>query len=121
MHPGPVDAGPRGLRVWLTRAMEDAGLGREAAEDMLLAAGEVLGNAYRFGASVPGIRVGSEGATFVLEVSADAPWSDDPLAGYLPPRSGASSGAGLWIARQLTSHLELSQGSAGGLVVRLWA
>jgi anti-sigma regulatory factor (Ser/Thr protein kinase) len=56
---------------------------------------------------------------FVCEISDDGPGLDDPLAGYVPPRPDQEDGAGLWVARQLSSRLELMS-SADGLTVRLW-
>jgi len=42
---------------------------------------------------------------------------DDPSAGYLAPRNG--SGAGLWVARQLTWQIEFF-GSPSGFTARIW-
>jgi anti-sigma regulatory factor (Ser/Thr protein kinase) len=65
------------------------------------------------------VSVGPVGERFVCEVSDDGAGLDDPLAGFVPPRPGHSSGAGLWVARQLTQQLELVP-SARGTTVRLW-
>jgi anti-sigma regulatory factor (Ser/Thr protein kinase) len=65
------------------------------------------------------MRVGRVGDRFVCEISDNGGGHDDPLAGYMAPRPGAVDGAGLWVARQLTSSLDLIS-SADGLTVRLW-
>jgi hypothetical protein len=44
---------------------------------------------------------------------------DVPLAGYIPPRPLGADAAGLWIARQLISRLEL-RSAEDGFTVRLW-
>jgi anti-sigma regulatory factor (Ser/Thr protein kinase) len=89
------------------------------ARDLLVAAREVLINADRYGNGVRAFRVGRVGGRFVCEISDDGPGLDDPLAGYLPPAPQGREGAGLWIARQLTSQLEMLS-DPGGLTVRLW-
>jgi anti-sigma regulatory factor (Ser/Thr protein kinase) len=109
----------RALEHRLTHELAKAEVAEARARDMLVAAREVLANAERYGDGVRGLRVGRVGSRFVCEVTDAGPGLDDPLAGYLPPRSLAGSDAGLWIARQLTSRLEL-QSAPDGLTVRLW-
>ena len=87
--------------------------------DMLVAAREVLANAERHGNGLRALRVGRVGEHIVCEVQDAGAGLDDPLAGYLPPRPLAEDRAGLWIARQLTSRLELHS-EPEGLTVRLW-
>jgi anti-sigma regulatory factor (Ser/Thr protein kinase) len=62
--------------------------------------------------------VGRVGDRFVCELTDRGPGFDDPLAGYLPPRDG-NPGAGLWIARQATSRLDMIR-AADGMTLRLW-
>ncbi len=88
------------------------------ARDAAVAIREVLANAERHGLGVRAVRVGRVGEHVVCEVTDRGPGLDDPLAGYVPPVPLAASGAGLWIARQLTARLELQSGD--GLTVRLW-
>jgi hypothetical protein len=85
----------------------------------VVAAREVLSNAHTYGNGLRAVRVGRVGEWFVCEISDAGSGLDDPLAGYLPPRPASTAGAGLWIARQLTSRLELHSEPAG-LTVRLW-
>jgi anti-sigma regulatory factor (Ser/Thr protein kinase) len=89
------------------------------ARDMLVATGEVLCNARRHGGGVRDVRVGRVGEHVVCEVTDGGSGFDDPLAGFLPPRPLTENQAGLWIARQLTSRLEM-RSAPGGLTVRLW-
>jgi hypothetical protein len=74
---------------------------------MLLAGGEVLANAHRYGGGVRSLRAGRVGDGFVCEISDHGPGLDNPLAGYLPPYPGHREGAGLWVARQATRRLEM--------------
>jgi anti-sigma regulatory factor (Ser/Thr protein kinase) len=85
-----------------------------------MAANEVLVNAWEYADGPDAVRVGLVNGSFVCEISDLGPGLDDPLAGYLPPISEQERGAGLWVARQLVSRVELLS-SAHGLTVRLWA
>jgi anti-sigma regulatory factor (Ser/Thr protein kinase) len=107
------------LKDRLVREMTTAGVPRDRVGEMLLAAVEVLSNARRHGSGVRSVRVGRAGDRFVCEISDFGDGIRDPLAGYLPPSPEALEGAGLWVARQLTSRLELVP-SSDGLSVRLW-
>jgi anti-sigma regulatory factor (Ser/Thr protein kinase) len=109
------------LRELLSAEMAAEGVPAAAAADMLLAAGEVFANARRHGGGAAALRVGRVGTHFVCEIADAGPGLDDPLAGYLPPRPAQRSGAGLWVARQATSAIELLRPNAGGLTVRLWS
>jgi anti-sigma regulatory factor (Ser/Thr protein kinase) len=115
----PIDSDARAFRDRLAGAMSTAGVAAEDARGMLIAAGEVLANAWHHGSGVRSLRAGAVDGQFVLELADHGPGLDDPLAGYLPPRPGAHDGAGLWVARQLTRRCELLQ-SPDGLTLRLW-
>jgi anti-sigma regulatory factor (Ser/Thr protein kinase) len=87
------------------------------ALDLLVAATEIATNAVVHGAGLHEVRVGSADGRFVCEISDRGPGFDDPAAGYLAPRAGV--GAGLWVARQLTWHLEFFA-SPRGFTARIW-
>jgi anti-sigma regulatory factor (Ser/Thr protein kinase) len=115
-----LDVGePAQLQDRLADALLAASMPENQARDMLVAAREVLSNAERYGNGVRSMRVGRVGEHLVCEVTDAGGGIDDPLAGYLPPRRLRDDRAGLWIARQLTSRLELSS-EPDGLTVRLW-
>src|SRR5262249_7420638 len=103
------------FRTVLRRKMAIAGCREADIDTMCIAAGEVLDNALTHGETTPQVRVGLAGDRFVCEISDDGPGLEDPLAGYTPP----GEQAGLWIARQLTSRLDLIP-REDGLTVRLW-
>jgi anti-sigma regulatory factor (Ser/Thr protein kinase) len=109
----------RDLRRQLAAALAAANVDAERAQDLGIAAGEVLAEAHRHGYHAPTLRVGLVEGRFACELGDVGPVFDDPLAGWLPPRSGVDAGASLWIARQLSSQLEVLR--AGAVVsVRLW-
>lgn len=111
----------RGLRELLVAEMAAEDVPGAAARDMLLAASEVLTNARQHGGGATSLSVGRVGTHFVCEITDAGAGLDDPLAGYLPPRPSQRSGAGLWVARQATSAVELLRPDGGGLAVRLWS
>jgi anti-sigma regulatory factor (Ser/Thr protein kinase) len=117
----PPPADTRGLRELLAAEMTAAGVGCAAARDMLLAAGEIFTNARQHGGGATSLSAGRVGTHFVCEIADKGPGLDDPFAGYLPPAPAQRSGAGLWVARQATSAIELLRPDAGGLTVRLWS
>ncbi len=116
----PAADGARALRRALVAAMTVAGLGPDAISGMVLAANEVVANVYRHAGGPPEVRAGSADGRFVCEITDSGIGFDDPLAGHVPPRARGDRGAGLWIARQSTSRLEMLRG-ARGQTVRLWA
>ena len=79
----------------------------------------MISNAELYGNGVRGLRVGRVGERYVCEISDRGSGFDDPLAGYLPPSPLVTQGTGLWVARQLTSQLDLFS-TPDGLTVRLW-
>jgi anti-sigma regulatory factor (Ser/Thr protein kinase) len=115
-----LDVGGRlQLQDRLADALASTSATASRARDMLVAAREVLSNAERYGSGVQALRLGQVGEHVVCEVTDRGGGFDDPLAGYQPPRPLAGDEAGLWIARQLTSRLELHP-APEGLTVRLW-
>lgn len=115
----PADTDARELRQLLLDEMAAAGVADAEAQNMIMAMGEVLANAHRYGGGARALRIGRVGERFVCEVSDHGPGLEDPLAGYLPPRQGIPGGAGLWIARQTTRRLEMIS-TERGLTTRLW-
>jgi anti-sigma regulatory factor (Ser/Thr protein kinase) len=115
----PADTAPPALRRRLAEEMAAALVPTAEAEQMLIAAGEVLANAHRYGGGARALRLGRVGARFVCEISDHGPGLDDPIAGYMPPGSKHARGAGLWVARLMTRRLEMIS-TDRGLTTRLW-
>jgi anti-sigma regulatory factor (Ser/Thr protein kinase) len=114
----PAAEDPRAFRELLAREMAAARVPADRARDMLVAANEIVVNAWMHGGGPRAVRAGPVGDSFVCEVSDPGPGLTDPLAGYLPPGTQVG-GAGLWIARQFTRRLDLVS-CEDGLTVRLW-
>jgi anti-sigma regulatory factor (Ser/Thr protein kinase) len=115
----PPGGDAEALRERLAAEVAAAGLPPATAIDLLLAANEIAVNAWEHGGGVRELRVGQIAGSFVCEIADSGPGIDDPLAGFIPPAEGGRGG-GLWLARRLSSRLELVP-DPGGLTVRLWA
>jgi anti-sigma regulatory factor (Ser/Thr protein kinase) len=120
LRPLAPAADARAFRQALAVEMTDARVPELTALDMLVAATEVFANAMRHGGGVSRMRTGMVEGRFVCEISDSGSGLDDPLAGYLPPRPGHGRGAGLWIARQLATRVDVISPPGRGLTVRLW-
>jgi anti-sigma regulatory factor (Ser/Thr protein kinase) len=119
LRPLPPSNDDETFRGRLAAELAAAKVPQASALNMLLAASEIVANSRQYANGPELVRVGQVNGTFVCEISDRGPGIDDPLAGYLPPRAERKRGAGLWIARQLCSRVELLPGTPG-LTVRLW-
>lgn len=108
------------LRRLLADYGGDLGEPEERVDDLVLAASEVATNALRHGGPV-GSEVGlwSDDDEIVCQIRDSGDWEPDPLAGWLPPEAGSSSGWGLPIARQLCDAVEIVHADGGGTTVSL--
>jgi anti-sigma regulatory factor (Ser/Thr protein kinase) len=79
--------------------------------DIALATTEILANAVTHGQGIRAVRAGQLSGRYVCEVVEEGPGFEDPLAGYLAPRSG--QGSGLWVARQLCWDLDFLRATEG--------
>jgi anti-sigma regulatory factor (Ser/Thr protein kinase) len=93
---------------------------REVVEDFLLAVDETTSNAVRHGAPPVGLWLWTSADRLVCTVTDAGPGPDDPFAGYGPAHGDDLSrgGMGLWLARQLCDHVDISSGP-DGVTVRL--
>jgi anti-sigma regulatory factor (Ser/Thr protein kinase) len=86
------------------------GASRTRANDASLAVNEVVENALVHGGGGH-CRVWHEGTTLVAEVVNSRNSIDQPLPGYHRPDFLSHSGAGLWLARQLSDHIDIRGGT----------
>jgi anti-sigma regulatory factor (Ser/Thr protein kinase) len=105
------------FRERLARELMAESVPEAKALEMLVAGTEIATNAVKHGAGIEEVRVGRVGGRFVCEVIDRGTGFDDPVAGYLAPRE--ETGAGLWVARQLTWRVESFQ-APNGFTVRIW-
>jgi anti-sigma regulatory factor (Ser/Thr protein kinase) len=114
----PCDS-PEAFRQELTAELAASGLPEAAVLNMLVAANEVAENAWRYAGGPQALRVGYVDGGFVCEIADHGPGIDNAMAGFLPPRAAPGRGAGLWIARQLVTQVDVITTDAGA-TVRLW-
>ncbi|GAA1355069.1 sensor histidine kinase [Streptomyces beijiangensis] len=96
------------------------GLSEERVGDVMSAVHESALNALRFGGGRAVLRLWSRPSYLVFEIAdsgANAPVGPR-FPGHLPPAPQASSGHGMWVARQLSDLLE-QRIARGGSVVRM--
>ncbi|GAA3350617.1 anti-sigma factor RsbA family regulatory protein [Amorphoplanes nipponensis] len=89
------------------RAAAEGWLPPERLENLLLALSEVATNGIRHGGERRELRVWLTEEAVVCEVTDDGAVPPDPLAGYLPPRSGRIGGMGLWLVQQLCDAMAI--------------
>jgi anti-sigma regulatory factor (Ser/Thr protein kinase) len=97
---------------------------RDLVEDYLLAVDEMTSNAVRHGKPPVSLRLWVGADRIVCSIDDHGPGFDDPFAGYGPAHGEDLSrgGMGLWLARQLCDHVDLSADDEGAhvrLTIRL--
>jgi anti-sigma regulatory factor (Ser/Thr protein kinase) len=108
------------LRHAVAAELAAVGGPREVVEDFLLAVDETTSNAVRHGAPPVGLRLWTSADRVVCAVTDHGRGLDDQFAGYGPAHGQDLSrgGMGVWLARQLCDHVDISSGP-DGVTVRL--
>jgi anti-sigma regulatory factor (Ser/Thr protein kinase) len=112
----PVDDDHHRFRRALIDVARASGLSQRRAEDLVIAANEVVSNAELHGAPPVAARVWTTADELVCEVSDGGAGIADPLAGWGLPANSAREGWGLSIARQLCDALEVRHDGRGSSV-----
>jgi anti-sigma regulatory factor (Ser/Thr protein kinase) len=109
-----------GLRHAVAAELATVTAPRDAVEDYLLAVDEMTSNALRHGGPPVSLRLWIAPDRIVCTIRDHGPGFDDPFAGYGPAHGEDLSrgGMGLWLARQLCDHVDISSG-VDGVQVRL--
>jgi len=115
-----------GLRHAVAAELATVEAPRDLIEDFLLAVDEMTSNAVRHGGPPVSLRLWTGDDRIVCTIRDRGPGFDDPFAGYGPAHGDDLSrgGMGLWLARQLCDHVDISgddDGSQIRLTVRLGA
>jgi anti-sigma regulatory factor (Ser/Thr protein kinase) len=113
-------ADPIALRHALAAELATVGGPRDVVEDFLLAVDETTSNAVRHGAPPVAVRLWTSAERVVCTVTDHGDGLQDPFAGYGPAHGDDLSrgGMGVWLARQLCDHVDISSGP-DGVTVRL--
>jgi anti-sigma regulatory factor (Ser/Thr protein kinase) len=109
-----------GLRHAVSAELAAVDGSRDAIDDYLLAVDEMSSNAARHGRPPIGLRLWISADRLVCTIADRGPGWDDPFAGYGPAHGDDLSrgGMGLWLARQLCDHVDITT-DADGTRVRL--
>jgi anti-sigma regulatory factor (Ser/Thr protein kinase) len=93
----------------------------DLAADFLLAMDEMTSNAIRHGGRPVSLRLWIGPDRIVCVIGDAGPGWDDPFAGYGPAHGNDLSrgGMGLWLARQLCDHVDLTSDGRNGSGVRI--
>jgi anti-sigma regulatory factor (Ser/Thr protein kinase) len=107
-----------GLRHAVAAELATSAAPRDTAEDFLLAIDEMTSNAVRHGRPPVSLRLWASADRIVCTIADRGPGWDDPFAGYGPAHGDDLSrgGMGLWLARQLCDHVDITQNGAGTAV-----
>ena len=113
-----------GLRHAVAAALATVPAPRDLIEDFLLAVDEMTSNALRHGGPPVSLRLWVAPDRIVCTIADHGGGWDDPFAGYGPAHGSDLSrgGMGLWLARQLCDHVDITTGDDGArvrLTVRL--
>jgi anti-sigma regulatory factor (Ser/Thr protein kinase) len=109
------------LRNEIAAYATEFGLTARRVDDLILIAHELASNAVRHAgvtSGMPGrLRLWRDGDVIVCQVSDGGPGLTDPHdAGVRPAAVTASSGRGLWIARQVADRVDITTGPEGTTV-----
>jgi anti-sigma regulatory factor (Ser/Thr protein kinase) len=106
------------LRHAVATELAGAPAPRDLVEDFLLAVDEMASNALRHGGEPVGLRLWIGTDRIVCTISDRGSGWDDPFAGYGPAHGEDLSrgGMGLWLARQLCDHVDISVDDDGARV-----
>ena len=119
--------------LWITDVRDFAGLRRSVARelaalpdpdlvgDFLLAMDEMTSNAVRHGGPPVSLRLWLAPDRVVCSIGDAGSGWDDPFAGYGPAHGSDLSrgGMGLWLARQLCDHVDVTSDGHDGSGVRI--
>jgi anti-sigma regulatory factor (Ser/Thr protein kinase) len=109
-----------GLRHAVAAALAALDGDRDTTEDFLLAVDEMTSNAVRHGRPPVDLRLWASADRVVCRITDRGDGLSDPFAGYGPAHGEDLSrgGMGLWLARQLCDHVDITSDD-DGVTVRL--
>jgi anti-sigma regulatory factor (Ser/Thr protein kinase) len=105
----------RALRQAVANSLAGMPARREETEDFLLAVDEMTTNALRHGRPPVDLRLWADDKRLVCTVTDRGAGLQDPFIGYGPAHGNDLSlgGMGLWLARQLCDHVDISVADDG--------
>jgi anti-sigma regulatory factor (Ser/Thr protein kinase) len=116
----PFSGDHHAFRGLLAGLALECGMSADRAEELVLAANEIVTNSVIHGAPPIVARCWVADGDFVCEVSDGGLGVDDPFAGWTLPPPGSPGGWGLAVARRIADALEVVGGGGDGSRVRLY-
>jgi anti-sigma regulatory factor (Ser/Thr protein kinase) len=101
-----------GLRSTVALLAQRAGLGRDAADEVVLAVHELAANSVEHAGGTGRLTTWVEPGAFVVQVE-DPGWITDPLVGRDLMRDLEVHGRGVWMAHQLCDLVQVRSGEQG--------
>jgi anti-sigma regulatory factor (Ser/Thr protein kinase) len=98
------------FRGVLAESARELGMGADRAEELVLAANEIVTNAVVHGEAPVGVRCWVADGDFVCEVTDAGPGVADPFVGWELPEPPSPGGWGLALARRICDALEVAGG-----------
>ena len=107
-----------GLRHAVAAELAGVPAAEDLVQDYLLAVDEMTSNALRHGGRPVDLRLWVGVDRIVCTIADRGTGWDDPFAGYGPAHGEdlSQGGMGLWLARQLCDHVDITTGTDGALV-----
>ena len=106
------------IRALVASRCDDAELGVEAGEDLVLAVNELVTNSVQYGGGGGTLRIWRERDDLLVCEVSDHGFIRDPLVGRLQPPIDQHGGRGMWLVNQLCDLVQI-RSAPSGTVVRL--
>jgi anti-sigma regulatory factor (Ser/Thr protein kinase) len=100
------------------RETAPTGLAASDLDEFLVAVSEIVTNAARYGQPPARMRIWTDTARVIVEVTDAGHGPGDPFAGLLPGNNANGGGLGLWITHQICGHVAFTS-DEHGFTVRL--
>ena len=109
----------RDVRHRVSAAADEVGLPERRVADFALAVSEIATNAIQHGRPPAILRIWRGDGEVTCEVTDRGRGiHDDPEPGRVPPPPDSPGGRGIWLARQLSDHLEIHDGTGCRVLIR---
>src|SRR5687767_4919485 len=103
----------RQARSFVAEQAERAGISPGRRHDLVVAANEIVTNVFKFAGPAARVRLWTDGDRLMCQVTDEGTGISNPSQGRDRPGLEQLSGRGLWLARQLSDHLDLRTGPGG--------
>jgi anti-sigma regulatory factor (Ser/Thr protein kinase) len=104
------------LRAAASAFADRLGLSREQVESLLIVASELANNAILHGGGSGRLRLWRTGDQLYCQVTDNGPGIADRSTGISRPPQNDRGGRGLWVTRQLSEHVSISNDADGTAV-----